>query len=156
MLRYLLASLAAGFVLVASDAAIHANPLAVSLYAYLKPIARASVSPALGTLIDFGYGFALAALFVLLRSSLPGGAGWSKALSFAFIVWFLRVVMGVLGSWMTTTAPTAAHAYTLAAGFVQVLLTSVVLGAILGLGRARERRGEGRQMAHAGHVNGER
>jgi hypothetical protein len=135
MLRYLPASLAAGFVLVVSDAAIHANPLAVSLYAYLRPIARSSVNPALGTLIDFGYGFALAALFVGLRPSLPGGSGWSKALSFALVVWFLRVVMGVLGSWMTTTAPATAHAYTLVAGLVQVLLVSVVLGSILGPGR---------------------
>lgn len=54
-----------------------------------------------------------------------------KALSFGVMVWFLRVCMRVAGEWVMTVVPAAAHAYTLAAGLLQVLIVAAVLAVLL-------------------------
>ena len=52
-------------------------------------------------------------------------------ISFGAMVWFLRVVMRVAGEWVTTTVPASAHAYSLVAGLVQVLLLAVFIALLL-------------------------
>lgn len=131
MTRTAVVGLAAGLLFLFLDAAIHANPLAQGLYAVYEPLARPGANALLGSAIDLGYGLALAALFVRLRPSLPGRHGLAKGLAFGLVVWFLRVVMNVAGQWVTWTVAPATHAYTLAAGLLQVTAVSVLLGALL-------------------------
>jgi hypothetical protein len=131
MIRLIAVGLGAGLLFLVLDGIIHANPLARQLYSVYEPISRARVNPVAGSLIDLAYGVVLAALFVKLSPSLPGIAGWEKGLSFALVVWFLRVVMGVAGEWVTRTTPAATHAYTLATGLAQVAVVSVFIGVLL-------------------------
>jgi hypothetical protein len=71
----------------------NANPLAQRLYEVYRPIARTSINPLAGIMIDLVYGFIIAGVFLLLYKSLPGETGLVKGVSFAFLVWFFRVVM---------------------------------------------------------------
>jgi hypothetical protein len=123
--------LVAGVAFLILDGVLNANPLAQRLYAAYQPIARPSVDALAGSAIDLAYGLILAALFVMLRTSLPGETRLMKGLSFGLIVWFLRVVMRVAGEWVTTTVPVSAHAYTLLAGLVQVLVVGAILALLL-------------------------
>jgi hypothetical protein len=131
MKRVIAVGLGAGLLFLVLDAVIHANPLALTLYAAYEPLARPEVNALLGSAIDLGYGLILAALFVRLRPSLPGRNGVVKGLAFGVGVWFLRVVMNVAGQWVTWTVGPATHIYTLTAGLLQVSAVSVFLGALL-------------------------
>ena len=95
------------------------------------PIARPSVNAVAGSLVDLVYGLALTGLFVICRECLPGETNLVRGISFAVAVWFLRVVMRVAGEWVTAAVPASTHAYTLVAGFLQVLLVSLVIAMLL-------------------------
>ena len=131
MLRQIAVGLGAGFLLLVLDGVIHANPLAQRLYAVYEPLARPRVNALLGSAIDLAYGVILAVIFVRLLPSLPGSSGVAKGLSFGLLVWFLRVVMSVAGEWVTKTTPPATHAYVLLTGLLQIVVVSVLLGALL-------------------------
>jgi len=98
MVRYVVVSVVSGILFGAMDGVINANPLAQRLYEVYKPIAKTSLNLPAGIVIDLIYGFVMAGVFLLLYRSLPGGAGLVKGLSFALLVWFFRVVMGVASS----------------------------------------------------------
>ena len=127
MRRQILVGLAAGVVFLVLDGLLNANPLAQQLYAAYSPIARRSVNAVAGSLIDLAYGLILVVVFVTLRHCLPGRTRMTKAMSFGAMVWFLRVVMRVAGDWVVTTVPVSAHAYSLLAGLVQMLLVAGVI-----------------------------
>ncbi len=93
MIRYIIISLAGGILFGVMDGIINANPLAQKLYVVFKPIAKASVNVTAGIIIDLIYGFVLTGLFLLFYNSLPGTAGIVKGISYAVIVWFLRVLL---------------------------------------------------------------
>jgi len=131
MLRRIVVGLAAGVVFLILDGLLNANPLAQQVYAGYRPIARSSVNVLAGSLVDLAYGLILVALFVTLRHCLPGRKGLTKGVSFGLMVWFLRVVMRVAGEWVTTTLPPSAHAYSLVAGLVQMLLVAIVIALLL-------------------------
>ena len=131
MLRRILVSFAAGVAFVALDGFLNANPVAQHVYAAYRPIARSSVNALAGALVDLAYGAILVALFVTLRHCLPGRTALMKGVSFGAMVWFLRVVMRVAGEWITTTLPTSAHVYSLAAGLVQMLLVAILIALLL-------------------------
>jgi hypothetical protein len=131
MLNYVVVSLAGGILFGLLDGVINANPLAQRLYAAYKPIAKLSVNAAAGILIDLGYGFVMAGLFLLLYRSLPGTTGWIKGLSFGMLAWFFRVVMSVASQWMMFRMPSAALAYTLLTGLGEMLLIGIFFGLTL-------------------------
>ncbi len=131
MLRQIVVGLAAGVAFLLLDGLLNANPVAQQLYAAYRPIARSSVNALAGSLVDLAYGLILVALFVTLRHCLPGRTGLMKGMSFAAMVWFLRVVMRVAGEWVTTTVPASALAYSLVAGLVQMLLVGVLIALLL-------------------------
>jgi hypothetical protein len=60
MVRYILASLAAGILFMTLDGLIHANPLARRLYEVFRPLVRSSINVSAGVAIDLMYGFAMA------------------------------------------------------------------------------------------------
>jgi len=131
MIRYVLVSLISGILFGVLDGVIHANPLAQRLYQVYQPIAKTSFNPLAGILIDLAYGFVLAAVFLLLYKSLPGETGLVKGISFAILVWFLRVVMYTASQWVMFNVSSEALLYSLVTGLGEMLALGVLYGLTL-------------------------
>jgi hypothetical protein len=131
MIRYIVVSIVSGLLFGVLDGVINANPLAQRLYEVYKPIAKISVNVPAGILIDLIYGFVMAGVFLLLYESLPGDANFVKGVSFAFLVWFFRVAMGVAGQWMTFTVPIGTLLYSLVAGLGEMIILGILYGLTL-------------------------
>ena len=131
MVRYFIVSIICGVLFGAMDAIIHANPFAQQMLSVYRPITKASVNVPAGILIDLFYGFILGFLFLLLYKSLPGRTGFAKGISFALIVWFFRIAMNAVSSWMMFTVPAATLLYVTSAGLLEMLLLGFVYGMYL-------------------------
>lgn len=131
MIRYILVSVVSGILFAILDGVINANPLAQRLYAVFKPIARTSINPLAGILIDLAYGFIMAGFFLLLYKSLPGETGLVKGVSFALLAWFFRVIMQAASQWVMFNVPIEASLYSLAAGLGEMLVLGVLYGLTL-------------------------
>ena len=131
MTRYILVSIGSGLLFGTMDAFINANPHAQKLLKVYEPISRKDINAIAGTIIDIVYGFALAGLFLLLSSSLPGESGLVQGLSYGLIIFFLRVVMYVVTQWMMFTIPAKTLTYMLATGLVEMLVLGVFYGLLL-------------------------
>jgi hypothetical protein len=131
MMGYVIVSVLSGILFAILDGVINANPLAQRLYEVYKPIARTSINPLAGILIDLVYGFAMAGAFLLLYHSLPGETGLLKGASFALLVWFFRVVMSAASQWVMFRVPAKALLYTLVAGLGEMLILGVLYGLTL-------------------------
>jgi hypothetical protein len=131
MVGYIICSIAGGLLFGLMDGLINANPLAVRLFSVFKPIARTTINAPAGLVIDLAYGFILAGLFLLLYPSLPGQAGWIKGLAYGLIVWFFRVVMGVISQWMMYIVPVPTLFYTLAAGLLEMMVLGLLFGLVV-------------------------
>ncbi len=129
MLGYIVVSVVSGILFGILDGVINANPLAQRLYAVYKPIARTSINPLAGIVIDLVYGFVMAGVFLLLYTSLPGETGLVKGVSFGCLVWFFRVVMYTASQWVMFNVSVKALLYSLVAGLGELL----ILGALYGL-----------------------
>ena len=70
----------------------------------------------------------MAGMFLVLYRSLPGQSGLVKGLSYALIVWFFRVIMGVFSTWMMLDLPLAVHVYTLVTGLGEMMVLGVLFG----------------------------
>jgi len=131
MTSYIIISLISGILFGILDGLMNANPIATRLFEFYKPIARTSINYIAGIIIDLAYGFILAALFLLVYPSLPGAVGLVKGLSFAVMVWFLRVVMSAASQWMMFRVPMNALMYSLLAGLVEMLILGILYGLVL-------------------------
>ena len=131
MTRYIIVSIISGILFGVLDGLINANPFALKLYDVYKPIAKTSINVPAGVVIDLVYGFVMAALFLLLYQSLPGGAGLVKGISFAILVWFFRVMMGVATQWMTFDVPVTTLIYTIVSGLGEMLVLGILYGMTL-------------------------
>lgn len=132
MTTYVIVAMVSGVLFGLLDALINANPFAQRLLAVYKPIARTSLNPVAGVVIDLAYGFVVAGMFLLLYQSLPGDSGLLKGVSFALIAWFFRVVMSVASQWMMFRVPGRTLLYSLATGLVEMLILGVLYGLTLG------------------------
>ncbi len=131
MTSYVAVAVVSGVLFAVLDGVLNANALARRLFAVYKPIARRSINVAAGLLIDLAFGFLMAALFLLLYDSLPGASGPLKGVSFALLVWFLRVVMSTASQWMMFRVSLKASLYSLAAGLGEMLTLGVLYGLTL-------------------------
>jgi len=131
MVRYIVVSVVGGILFGVLDGVINGNPLAQRLYQVYQPIAKTSINPLAGMVIDLVYGFVMAGVFLLLYNSLPGGTGLVKGLSFALLVWFFRVVMHAASQWMMFNVPIEALLYSLVAGLAEMLILGVLFGLAL-------------------------
>jgi hypothetical protein len=131
MTTYLIISVISGILFGLLDAVINANPLARRLYEVYKPITKTSLNPLVGMVIDLGYGFVMAGVFLLIYPSLPGTTGLVKGVSYALLVWFFRVVMAVASQWMMYKVPGKTLLYTLVAGLAEMLILGVLYGLTL-------------------------
>jgi hypothetical protein len=131
MVGYIVVSIISGILFGVLDGVINANPLAQRLYQVYKPIAKTSINPLAGILIDLVYGFVMAGVFLLLYKSLPGETGFVKGISFAFLVWFFRVVMYTASQWVMFNVPIEALLYSLVTGLGEMLTLGVLYGMTL-------------------------
>lgn len=131
MRRYILISILSGILFGVLDGVIHANSLAQQLFAVYEPIARSTINPLPGMVIDLVYGFVMAGIFLLLYRCLPGKRGWQKGVSFALLAWFFRVVMFVASQWMMFNIPGNTLLYSLGAGLVEMVLIGLLYGLTL-------------------------
>jgi len=131
MIGYIIISIASGILFGILDGVIHANPVAHRLYEVYRPIARTSINPLAGIAIDLVYGFAMAGVFLLLYKSLPGETGLIKGVSFAFLVWFFRVVMYIASQWVMFNVPVETLLYSLVTGLGEMLVLGVLYGLTL-------------------------
>lgn len=131
MIGYIIVSIVSGIIFGILDGVINANPLAQRLYEVYKPIARTSINPFAGIVIDLVYGFVMAGVFLLLYKSLPGGTGLVKGVSFSFLVWFFRVVMHTASQWVMFKVPVEALLYSLVTGLGEMLILGVLYGLTL-------------------------
>ncbi len=129
--RYILVSLGSGILFGLLDGVINANPLAQKLYAAYSPIMRKSINAPAGIAIDLAYGFIMAALFLLLYNSLPGGSGLVKGLSFGLLAGFFRVVMSSASSWIMFDVPASLIIYNLITGLAEMALLGLLYGLVL-------------------------
>lgn len=130
-IRYIFISLISGVLFGAMDGLINANPYAQKLFEVYKPIAKMSVNMGAGILIDLIYGFVLAGIFLLLFKSLPGETGIVKGISFALLLWFLRVMMSAISSWMMFTVPANTLIYSFLTGLGEMLVLGIFYGLTL-------------------------
>ncbi len=131
MLNYVIVALVSGILFGFMDGLINANPLAQKLYSVYKPIAKTSLNPILGILVDIVFGFAMAGVFWLLYNSLPGASGFVKGISLAIMMWFFRVVMQVASQWMMFKVPAQTLLYTLFTGLAEMLVIGILYGLAL-------------------------
>jgi hypothetical protein len=131
MSGYIIVGIVSGILFGILDGVVNANPLAQRLYEAYKPIARTSINPLAGIVIDLIYGFVMAGVFLLLYKSLPGEIGLVKGVSFAFLVWFFRVVMYVASQWVMFNIPVETLLYSLVAGLGEMLILGVLYGLTL-------------------------
>jgi hypothetical protein len=131
MIGYIIVSVFSGTLFGILDGVINANPLAQRLYEVYRPIAKTSINPIAGIVIDLVYGFILTGVFLLLYKSLPGRTGLVKGVSFAFLVWFFRVVMYAASQWVMFKVPIEALLYSLVAGFGEMFIVGVLYGLTL-------------------------
>jgi len=131
MIKYALVSITSGLLFGIMDGLINANPVAEKFYDLNLAIRRTSVDIVAGVLIDLAYGFILAATFVILYKSLPGRAGLVKGVSYAVLVWFLRVVMSAASQWMTLNVPASALLYGVLMGFGEMVVLGILYGMTL-------------------------
>jgi hypothetical protein len=128
---YIIISIVSGILFGIMDGLINANPLAQRLYEVYKPIAKTTINVPAGIVIDLVYGFVMAGVFLLFYRSLPGETGLLKGISFAFLIWFFRVVMSVISGWMMFNIPIGALLYTLITGLGEMLILGILYGLTL-------------------------
>jgi len=131
MSSYIIVSFVSGILFAVLDGLINANPFAQKIHEVYKPIARTSVNVPAGVVIDLVYGFVMAGTFLLLYRSLPGEAGLVKGISFAFLVWFFRVVMSVASNWIMFKVPIRTLLYMLLTGLGEMLILGILCGLTL-------------------------
>jgi hypothetical protein len=126
MIRYIIVSAVGGLLFGLMDGIINGNSYARKLLVVYKPIAKISINPTAALLIDLAYGFILAGFFIILSQSLPGQSAILKGLSFAFLIWFLRVVMSSVSQYMMFDIPTSVLLYILITGAFEMLILSLL------------------------------
>jgi len=130
-MRYIIISTVSGILFGILDGVINGNPLAQKLSQVYKPISKTSINVPAGLIIDLLYGFIMAGIFIILYESLPGSTGLLKGISYAFIIWFFRVIMYSATQWMTINVPVITLLYLIITGLVEMMILGLLYGATL-------------------------
>lgn len=128
MIRFIITAILTGLLFGILDGLINGNPFAAKLMECYKPIARQSINIPAGLIIDLIYGFAISGLFLLLFPVLPTEIGLIKGIVFGVGIWFFRVLMNVISSWMMFNIPCKTLVYLLLAGLIEMILLGILNG----------------------------
>jgi hypothetical protein len=131
MLRFIVASVLTGLLFGIMDGLINANPFAVKLMECYSPIAKNNINIPAGIIIDLFYGFAISGIFFILMPLLPIENGIIKGLAYGIGIWFFRVLMGVVSSWMMYNVPVRTLIYVLLTGLAEMIILGIVNGLII-------------------------
>jgi len=131
MIRYIIAAILTGLMFGIMDGLINANPYAVKLMECYKPIARQGINIPAGLMIDLMYGFAISGIYLLIIPVLPTDYGIMKGLTYGLGMWFFRVLMSVVSSWMMFTVPGKTLIYVLLTGLAEMVILGMLNGLIL-------------------------
>ena len=131
MSGYIIVSIVSGILFGIMDGLINANPLAKRLYEIYKPIAKETLNPLAGIVIDLVFGFVMAGVYLVLYDSLPGEVGLIKGASFAILAWFFRVIMHTASQWVMFKVPNKTLFYSLVTGLGEMLILGVLYGLTL-------------------------
>jgi hypothetical protein len=113
------------------DGLINGNPYAVELMKCFEPIAKQSINIPIALLIDLIYGFIITELFMIIIPVLPSGSGIIKGIIFGSGMWFFRVVMNVISSWMMFAIPEKTLIYILFTGLIEMTVLGIINGMII-------------------------
>jgi hypothetical protein len=131
MIRFIISAVLTGLLFGIFDGLINSNPYAIKLMECYKPIAKQSINIPAGLLIDLVYGFVISGLFLILFPVLPTEFGIIKGITFGVGIWFFRVLMNVVSSWMMFNIPIMTLAYLLLTGLVEMILLGILNGLLL-------------------------
>jgi hypothetical protein len=131
MIRFIITAILTGLLFGILDGIINGNPYAIKLMECYKPIAKQSINIPAGLIIDLVYGFAISGLFLLLFPVLPSEVGIIKGIVFGVGMWFFRVLMNVISSWMMFIIPWKTLMYLLLAGLIEMILLGILNGLML-------------------------
>jgi hypothetical protein len=131
MIRFIITAILTGLLFGILDGLINGNPYATKLMECYKPIAKQSINIPAGLIIDLVYGFAISGLFLLLFPVLPTEFGLIKGIIFGVGMWFFRVLMNVISSWMMFNIPGKTLVYLLLTGFIEMILLGILNGLML-------------------------
>jgi len=131
MIRFIIAAILTGLLFGILDGLINGNPFASKLMECYKPIAKQTINIPAGIIIDLIYGFAISGLFLLLFPVLPTEFGIIKGITFGVGMWFFRVLMNVISSWMMFNVPIKTLVYLLLIGLVEMILLGILNGLLL-------------------------
>lgn len=128
MIRFIIISILSGIIFAILDGIINANPIAQKLMESYNPIAKTSINVPLGILIDLFYGFVMCAVFLLIYNVLPSDNMVIKGIMYGLIIWFFRVLMSVLTTYMTLQIPVKTLVYILLTGLIEVIIIGIFYG----------------------------
>jgi hypothetical protein len=131
MIRYVATSILTGLLFGVLDGFINGNPYGIKLLDCYKPISKQKINIPAGLLIDLVYGFVISGLFLILIPVLPTEIGLIKGIIFGIGMWFFRVLMNVLSSWMMFNIPVKTLVYILLTGLAEMILLGILNGLIL-------------------------
>lgn len=131
MVRFILAAMLTGILFGIMDGLINGNPFAIKLMACYKPIARTNINVPAGIMIDLLYGFIISGIYLLILPVLPANNGILNGLLYGLGIWFFRVFMGVMSTWMMHTVPVKTLGYILITGLAEILIIGALNGLIL-------------------------
>jgi hypothetical protein len=131
MLRFIIGAILTGLLFGTLDGIINGNPYAVKLMECYKPIAKTTINIPAGLLIDLFYGFVISGIFFAVLPVLPSDSGIIKGIIFGFGMWFFRVLMGAISSWMMFNIPGKTIIYILWTGLLEMIILGIVNGLII-------------------------
>jgi hypothetical protein len=131
MIRFIIAAILTGLLFGILDGLINGNPFAAKLMECYKPIAKKEINMPAGLIIDLVYGFAISGLFLLLIPVLPTESFIIKGVAFGAGMWFFRVLMNVVSSWMMFNILGKTLIYILLTGIIEMILLGILNGLIL-------------------------
>jgi hypothetical protein len=131
MIRFIISGILTGLLFGTMDGLINGNSYASKLMECYKPIARQSVNVPIGVLIDLIYGFIISGIFIVIMPALPTESGFIKGITYGLGMWFFKVLMGVISSWMMYTIPCRTLIYLLLTGLLEMIVLGVLNGLII-------------------------
>jgi hypothetical protein len=131
MIRFIIAAFVTGLLFGTMDGLINGNPYAVKLMECYKPIAKQTINIPAGLLIDLFYGFVISGTYFIIMPVLPTDIGIIKGMTFGLGMWFFRVLMNVISSWMMLNIPGKTLIYILLTGLVEMIILGILNGLII-------------------------